>query len=413
MKHAPWYRRSVQWMQSKKNEYDLVQGEGTLESLRRYRWVAALTTPLHAGLAVFLSHYAAPADHPEMIPWAATVMWAHVVACAFAVATGLLAHITLKRTQRATVSAIVLQTVISVGYFYFGATITIADLVANAGAGLSSFMMICIMFGVIGLMRPGISVPLYLGTYLVFSFMLGGAPINPLHAPSLNIIAVVAPGLALLGSVMVWNQYSSAVMLRRELSRSNIALMAQQEELAFLADHDTLTGLYNRREFMRMANMELARVARAPCDTQLIMVDLDFFKKINDQHGHPVGDAVLKQVAALLRGGIRTTDTVARLGGEEFIVLLPDTSREGAQAVAEKLRLLVRAAPLVIEDLLVPVTASFGVSGLARDQRGTVDSIYAAADRALYVAKQLGRDRVEYAAPESSELSGTVQSLRA
>ena len=413
MKYTPWYHRSVQWMRSKKKEYDLVQSEGTLESLRRYRWVVALTVPLHAGLAVFLQHYVAPADHPEMIPWATTVMWAHVAAGGFVLVTGVLAHRALKHTSRASAWAIGLQIAIAIGYFYFGAVVTIADLQANAGAGLSSFMMICIMFGVIGLMRPAISVPLYLGTYLVFSSMLDGATIEPLHAPSLNIIAFVAPGLALLASVMVWNQYSRAVMLRRELSRSNIALMAQQRELAFLADHDALTGLYNRREFMRMAHMELARVARAPCDTQLIMVDLDFFKKVNDQHGHPVGDAVLKQVAAVLRGGIRTTDTVARLGGEEFIVLLPDTSREGALGVAEKLRQLLRAQPLVIDGLAVPVTASFGVSGLVRNQHGTVDSVYAAADRALYVAKQLGRDRVEYAAPESSELSGSGSDLRA
>lgn len=413
MKHTPWYHRSAQWMQSKSKEYELVQGEGTLESLRRYRWVAILMAPLHAGLAVVLLRYAVPADHPEMAPWARSVMWAHVAACGFVVATGWLSHWTVKDTHRANAWSIALQIAIAVGYFYFGAVITIADLVANAGAGLSSFMMICIMFGVVGLMRPGISVPLYLGTYLVFSYMLGHAAINPLHAPSLNIIALVAPGLALLASVIVWNQYSNAVMLRRQLSRSNTALVEQQRELAFLADHDTLTGLYNRREFMRMANMELARVARAPCDTQLIMVDLDFFKKINDQYGHPVGDVVLKQVAALLRSGIRATDTVARLGGEEFIVLLPDTSREGALALAEKLRLLVRAAPLVIEDLSVPVTASFGVSGLLRNQHGTVDSIYAAADRALYVAKQLGRDRVEYAEPESSELGSAPQSLRA
>ncbi|MDR7306946.1 GGDEF domain-containing protein [Rhodoferax saidenbachensis] len=397
-----------------KRKYDLVQGEGTMESLRHYRWVAVLMVPLHMSLAFGLQQYVAPPEHPEMVEWASTVKWAHVVICGFVIFSGLLSHAYVRRGKHATAGAIVLQIAIAAGYFYFGAVISIADLVANAGAGPSSFMMICIMFGVLGLMRPGISVPLYTCACMLFAVMLLRAPIDPAHITSAGIIAYVGPMLALLASVIVWNQFVRAVMLRRELSRSNTALMAQQQELAFLADHDTLTGLYNRREFMRMANMELARAARAPCDTQLIMVDLDFFKKVNDQYGHPVGDAVLKQVAALLRSGIRTTDTVARLGGEEFIVLLPDTSREGALAVAEKLRMLVRAEPLVMEDLSVPVTASFGVSGLLRNQQGTVDSIYAAADRALYVAKQLGRDRVEYAEPESSELSsGTAEGLRA
>lgn len=413
LKYPPRLRRFVDWLVATRREYDLVQGEGTMETLRHYRWVAALMVPLHAGLACLLQQYVAPPDHPEMTEWANTVKWAHVFMFGFAIASGLLSHAYVRRGRRATVGAIVLQIAIAVGYFYFGAVISIADLVANAGAGPSSFMMICIMFGVLGLMRPGISVPLYAGTCMVFAAMLSHAPIDPIHGISVGIIAYVGPALALLASVIVWNQFVRAVVLRRQLSRSNVALVAQQRELAFLADHDTLTGLYNRREFMRLAQMELARATRASCDTQMIMVDLDFFKKINDGYGHPVGDAVLKQVAGLLMRGIRTTDTVARLGGEEFIVLLPDTTREGALAVAEKLRQLVRTAPLEIEDLRVPVTASFGVSGLLRNQQGTVDSIYAAADRALYVAKQLGRDRVEYAEPESSELGGRRQGLRA
>jgi diguanylate cyclase (GGDEF)-like protein len=331
------------------------------------------------------------------------VMQAHVAASIMVALTGALAHLVLARHQRATPSSIGLQIAIAAGYVYFGAYLSIADLEANAGAGLASFMMICIMFGVLNLMRPAMSVPLFLGTYLVFSGMLEAANINALQLTSLRIIALIAPALALLASVMVWNQYAKAVMLRRQLSSSNAALVIQQQELAFLADHDALTGLYNRREFMRIARMELARTSRVPGETQLIMVDLDFFKKVNDQYGHPVGDALLKHVASLLATGIRSTDTVARMGGEEFIVLLPDTSREGALALAEKLRQLLKSHPLAHEGWALALTASFGVSGLDKDQQGSFDSIYAAADRALYVAKQLGRDRVEYAQPEPSE----------
>lgn len=404
MNKAPWYQPYVDWMRVTKQEYDVVQGEGTMESLRRFRWVVCLMVPLHTVLAILLGSYQAPADHPELQAWAATVGPAHWSAALLAAIGGLAAHYVL-RQARASATAIALQILVSVGYIYLGAYLSIADLVANAGAGMSSFMLICIMFGVLSLMRPAISVPLFLGTYLVFAYLLHHAPIPPLHNNSLNIVAFFCPLLALVASLMVWNQFAKAVKLRRQLSRSNQALVAQQRELAFLADHDTLTGLYNRREFMRQAQQELNRAVRAGVPTHCVMVDLDFFKKVNDVHGHPVGDAMLQHVAAVLLRGVRSTDTVARLGGEEFIVLLPDTARQGAFDVAEKLRLLLRSSPLVYLGVELPMTASLGVSGTTPGQKASVGAIYAAADRALYVAKQLGRDQVQYAVPEASELA--------
>ena len=117
------------------------------------------------------------------------------------------------------------------------------------------------------------------------------------------------------------------------------------------------------------------------------------------------GGLVARELAALLQRGVRTTDTVARLGGEEFIVLLPDTTREGACELAEKLRVMVYATPLVYLGVALPITASFGVSGTTRGQKAAIESIYAAADRALYVAKQLGRNQVQFAEPTVSELA--------
>ncbi len=404
MNKAPWYQPYVDWMRVTKQEYDVVQGEGTMESLRRFRWVVCLMVPLHIVLAFLLGGYQAPADHPELQSWAGVVGFAHAVAAALATVCGAAAQYFL-RQARASAAAVSLQILVSIGYIYLGAYLSIADLVANAGAGLSSFMLICIMFGVLSLMRPAISVPLFLGTYLVFAAMLHHAPIPPLHNNSLSIVAFFCPLLALLASFMVWNQFAKAVMLRRQLSRSNQALVAQQQELAFLADHDTLTGLTNRREFMRQAQQELNRAVRADVPTHCVMVDLDYFKRVNDVHGHPVGDAMLQHVATMLLRGVRSTDTVARLGGEEFIVLLPDTARQGACDVAEKLRQLVHSTPLVYLGVELSMTASFGVSGTAPGQKAAIESIYAAADRALYVAKQLGRDQVQYAVPEASELA--------
>ena len=156
----------------------------------------------------------------------------------------------------------------------------------------------------------------------------------------------------------------------------------------------------------------MGRASRIPGNTCLLMVDLDQFKRINDQYGHPVGDEVLQQVAAILTGGVRATDVVARIGGEEFIVLMPNTPLAGAVALAEKMRSALRSRPLEIQERLIPVTASMGVTGVAPHQMASIDALYAAADQALYAAKRMGRDRVERADPVVQERSGSFSDER-
>jgi diguanylate cyclase (GGDEF)-like protein len=189
--------------------------------------------------------------------------------------------------------------------------------------------------------------------------------------------------------------------------------LAKQQELETLAERDTLTGLYNRRKFMQLAEQELARAARVPGELSLLMVDLDHFKHINDQYGHPAGDAALQQAAAILQQGVRGTDLVARMGGEEFIVLMPNTGRTGAMAAAEKLRHALSERPLDLLGQSVAVTASIGVTGLPAHQRASIDVLYAAADAALYAAKKNGRNRVECAEPAAMEALAEFSALRA
>ena len=174
-----------------------------------------------------------------------------------------------------------------------------------------------------------------------------------------------------------------------------------------------MTGLFNRGEFLAIAEAELLRAQRHSTDTSAIMVDLDFFKAVNDQHGHPAGDKVLKHAAAWLLSGVRATDTVARIGGEEFVVLLPRTAQTAALALAEKLLRLLHQSPAKIgSDMEVWITASLGVGTLPAGQEGSVAVLYAAADHALYEAKRLGRNRVERTEPDPSLTPSDFQRLR-
>lgn len=162
--------------------------------------------------------------------------------------------------------------------------------------------------------------------------------------------------------------------------------LALEAELRRLADTDPLTGLHNRRRFMEELT---AALASGPA---VVVADLDLFKQVNDRHGHPAGDAALVHFAALAGARLRDGDILARLGGEEFALILPATSLDDAAARAEALRADLAASPVGYEDQTIPLTASFGVAARRRGEDG--DHLLRRADQALYRAKEAGRNKV-------------------
>ena len=161
------------------------------------------------------------------------------------------------------------------------------------------------------------------------------------------------------------------------------------------ARHDFLTGLPNRHAYKERMNQEIARSNRYGRDLSLLMVDIDNFKLVNDSLGHEAGDIVLQKVAAQLSGGLRTVDFVARIGGEEFVVILPETHLDGAIEVANRLLSAIRENPVETTKGLLPVTVSIGVSSRAINDSLDERQMMSDADQALYRAKRTGKDRVE------------------
>lgn len=166
-------------------------------------------------------------------------------------------------------------------------------------------------------------------------------------------------------------------------------------QLKLLATRDSLTGLHNRREFDRMVAEECQRATRFGHPFALVMADIDFFKKINDTHGHQVGDEVLKHVASLLAGQLRVVDRIARYGGEEFAILMVETDRKPAVEGIQRLFALLAETPCqpAGTDLTLNVTLSAGLA-IMPDDAASCDQLIAAADKALYAAKHAGRNRV-------------------
>jgi two-component system cell cycle response regulator len=169
-------------------------------------------------------------------------------------------------------------------------------------------------------------------------------------------------------------------------------LAMRNEELEAMAQTDVLTGLTNRRHAAALMAGAIGTASRHHRELCVVMVDVDHFKAVNDTHGHGGGDEVLRSVAETMRRTLRAEDIAARWGGEEFLLILPDIGRAGAERAAERLRSALSADPIVCNGNLVPVTASFGVAEFTGEE--DPETLIARADSALYDAKEGGRDRV-------------------
>jgi len=195
-------------------------------------------------------------------------------------------------------------------------------------------------------------------------------------------------------AALLWRQRTSWKRRQEQLEHANAELLRKQQELQHLTRLDGLTGLYNRNTFVELTHRELARARRQSCDATLLLLDMDHFRSINETWGHPAGDAVLRKFALVANNSVRVTDLVGRLGGEEFIILLPNTPLEAGRWLAEKLRANLEQNPTAWHEGSIHSTVSIGVASTATDQYYDFDHLYSQADLALYRAKNTGRNRV-------------------
>jgi len=205
---------------------------------------------------------------------------------------------------------------------------------------------------------------------------------------SAGIISLLLAAVALLIFVLSNRYFQSTEKLRQA-----------HDQLAQLANTDVLTGVSSRRSFLAGLEAELARARRHDESLSLLMLDIDHFKRVNDVHGHPIGDAVLKQFTATCASMLRAHDLFGRLGGEEFAIALPHTDLDGARSVAEKIRMAIEQAPLTTAAGNIEITVSIGVAQTQAGQHG-IDQLIAWADKALYDAKHGGRNQVRVGRPE-------------
>jgi diguanylate cyclase len=275
----------------------------------------------------------------------------------------------------------------------FAAAIVAADQWVTPN--ITPYLLGCVLISVALYIRPGPSACLYLLAYGGFFYAMGMAQEDPAQLLSnrLNGLSASIVGWAL--SVVLWRKFTIIALQQDLLTRANTELQSKQRDLERLTRLDGLTGLFNRNTFVDLTVQEFDRAQRQGNDTAILLLDLDHFKLINDTWGHPAGDAVLRNVANAMRAAVRSTDLVGRLGGEEFVVLLPGTSIVAARTLAEKLRARLQGSPTRWENGIIACTASIGMAGTTAKEKRDFDSLYNEADKALYMAKTRGRNRVE------------------
>jgi diguanylate cyclase (GGDEF)-like protein len=221
-------------------------------------------------------------------------------------------------------------------------------------------------------------------------FLLTSTPIGMPVATYIERLAAMLCYVLTIGQCAFVGLYGSS--LRKMLYNRSFELKEANKRIEELAELDELTGSLNRRSVMRTLDSEISRAHRNKAACSIALIDLDWFKRINDTHGHPTGDEVLRTFAITVFANIRSFDRFGRFGGEEFLLVLPDTPQDTAATILDRLRAIIADLDWSAFSPGMRVTVSAGVTALRPEE--SPDALLARADRALYEAKAGGRNRI-------------------
>ena len=373
-------------------ENSRVTVEAAAINLDRMRWLTPLVAVLNAiHVAVLLYQLVFnPSDDETIQSWQLALLTAHLIMGLLMAGSAVLAH-RLQHDSRTFKGQVLPRLVVVIGMAFSIAVVAIDQWITP---NITPFLIVCMIAGFAIYLRPLVAAGLYAAAYVSYFFAMELTQANPawLLSNRLNGAAACVLGWAL--SVLLWRKFTTITLQQQQLENANTDLQEKQRELERLTRLDGLTGLFNRNTFVELTKKELDRAQRQGTATAILLLDLDHFKRVNDTWGHPAGDAVLKHAAMIASTTVRSTDLVGRLGGEEFIVLLPGTSIEAARNLAEKIRMRLEGQAATWNDTRMAITVSIGIAGTTASEKQSFEVLYHDADKALYVAKQRGRNRV-------------------
>jgi len=384
---SDWRRTAARW----RNEHELVADDATASNLRRVRQWCPLVGGINLlNLLVLLVQALRQPQSDATSSWYSALILTHL-GCALLMAAFAVAAHHLRHSHRSLLARMLTHSVVLAGLLCAILVVSIDQLLTP---NITLFLVACVLSSLVIYMRPIAAAGIYSAASLVFLFSVGWVQpdANLLMLNQLNGFGICFVGWAL--ALLHWRQFTVRTLQQEHIDKLQRELQQKQKELERLTRLDGLTGLYNRNTFVELTRKELQRAKRQGSNTSIMLLDLDHFKRVNDTWGHPAGDAVLRHVAALINSAIRTTDLAGRLGGEEFIILLPGTTSEGARKIAEKIRTRLEATPAHWEQGHIAMTASIGLASNAAGENRDFNSLYTDGDKALYLAKHRGRNCV-------------------
>ena len=379
------------------HEHSSVAGESAVTNIRRilYASVFGMFLDIFA-IVIFLTVVSGDETWRTMLVHAHTVMSVILLAV-------LVTAVLLKRKKISQKFAHPLQYVGFFAVLALGVATTAID--QRITSNITPYICACLIAATVIIMRPVFSFLMFACAFSSFVFLLSISSLSSAMLWSNIINGLTVTAISCLISIIMWRNNYITIKQKRRIKIQQNQLGKVNKKLRKMAYVDSLTGLSNRRHFDRIIKKEKALMLRKGHQSCLIMLDLDHFKDINDQFGHPSGDSLLKQVGKFLLRHIRKYDTLCRLGGDEFIILLPQTALNDAETVAENLRALIEKHNFSINKLTINITASFGVARLICTDNSALANQYLTADHALYRAKQDGRNLVETWRSQGSHVS--------
>jgi diguanylate cyclase (GGDEF)-like protein/hemerythrin-like metal-binding protein len=288
----------------------------------------------------------------------------------------------------------------------FGIMVVCIDQLVTAN--ITTFLIVCTMIGAVFLLRPLYAIITYAISYVAFYIGLGFAQTDPAILLSNRVNGITAVTIGICLSIISWKTTLAHIQQRRHIAAQHRELEEKTEVLEYLAFCDPMTSLCNRRRGEELIKQEISSMRRYGHESCIILIDIDHFKYFNDTYGHPFGDGVIKEITFLLKKSVRESDMVSRWGGEEFLILLTHVSITEAIDIAEKLRKIIEERIIVVNAKVINTTISIGVAQIKPDRNDALEIAYKEADRALYKAKEEGRNRVAIATEDDKTAIASV-----
>ena len=361
-----------------------ISEKARMVNVQRIYWTAPIMTLTLFGVGAFHA-LTLEAASPVLVDWRRQTMVVNALG-GIGSLVGWVIAAKLRKRPASDRSLVVFQYAVVGALLLFGIVKAVID--QRMLISVTPILLVSTIVGTFYYLRPSRAVVVFFSFGLIYYFSLihlSELPLSALSVSLSNGILAVSLGFSL--SLINWRNFRLTEQQREQIE-------SQQAILEKMAYQDPLTGLPNRRFLDLVVQAELKRMGRNGRQSCLIMFDIDDFKRVNDTYGHPVGDGVLCEMAKLLQKSMRGSDILVRLGGEEFILLVPDTPLSEAVSLADRLRSQVGDHVFNVEGCQVQITASFGVAPLetVEETKNYLSSV----DKALYLAKGEGKNRIAF-----------------